>query len=122
MRLQFAALHVSTSPQCRPIISWCASRVPNRWAVLAWTNFGLAVAAVLKFIPIVVSLAQDLVLSPQQAAAGMADERAWALDLISDTPYLLMVWFLIALWLRRQTGSFRLAPWRTAHRVPDEMS
>lgn len=96
--------------------------MPNRWAVLAWANFGLAVAAVLKFIPIVVSLAQGLELSPEQAAAGMADERAWALDLISDTPYLLMVWFLVALWLRRQTGSFRLAPWRIAQRPPDEMS
>ena len=61
--------------------------------MLAWANFGLGVAAVLKFIPIVVSLAQGLVLSPQQAAAGMADERAWALDLISDTPYLLMSGF-----------------------------
>lgn len=90
--------------------------------MLAWANFGLAVAAVLKFIPIVVSLAQGLVLSPQQAAAGMADERAWALDLISDTPYLLMVWFLVALWLRRKTGSSRLAPWRIAQRPPDELS
>ena len=86
--------------------------MPSRWVILAWVNFALAVAAVLKFVPILVSLQHGLVLTPEQIAAGLGDERAWSLDLISDTPYLLMVWGLVALWLRRQTGSPGLTPWR----------
>ena len=62
--------------------------MPSRWVILAWANFALAVAAVLKFIPILVSLRHGLVLSPEQIAAGLGDERLWSLDLISDTPYL----------------------------------
>ena len=94
----------------------------DRWTVLAWANFGLAVAAGLKFIPILVSLTQGLELTPEQAAAGLADERAWALDLISDTPYLLIVWLLIAAWLRRQTGSPKIVPWRITEPAADEPS
>ncbi len=86
--------------------------MPSRWAVLAWVNCALAVAAVLKFFPILVSMTHGLALTPEQHAAGLAEDRAWALDLISDTPYLLMVWALIALWLRRQTGRAWLLPWR----------
>ena len=62
--------------------------MPSRWVILAWANFALAVAAVLKFIPILVSLRHGLVLTPEQIAAGLGDERLWSLDLISDTPYL----------------------------------
>ena len=90
--------------------------MPSRWVVLAWVNCALAVAAVLKFFPILVSLTHGLALTPEQHAAGLAKDRAWALDLISDTPYLLMVWALIALWLRRQTGSAWLLPWRQSQR------
>ena len=56
--------------------------MPSRWVILAWVNFALAVAAVLKFIPILVSLRHGLVLSPEQIAAGLGDERLWSLDLI----------------------------------------
>ena len=90
--------------------------MPSRWAVLAWVNCALAVAAVLKFFPILVSMTHGLALTPEQHAAGLAEDRAWALDLISDTPYLLMVWALIALWLRRQTGKAWLLPWRQSQR------
>jgi hypothetical protein len=86
--------------------------VPSRWAVFAWINFGLVVAAVFKFFPLLVSLTHGVVLTAEQRAAGLAEDRAWALDLISDTPYLLVVWALAAFWLRRQTGSARLLPWR----------
>ena len=65
--------------------------MPSRWVILAWANFALAVAAVLKFIPILVSLRYGLVLTPEQIAAGLGDQRVWSLDLISDTPYLLCV-------------------------------
>ena len=83
------------------------------WRGLAWANFGLLVAAVLKFIPIGISLTHGMTLSADQIASGLADERAWALDLISDTPYLLLVWMLVALLLRRQTGSAMIGPWRS---------
>ena len=83
------------------------------WRGLAWANFGLLVAAALKFIPIGISLTHGMRLSADQIASGLADERVWALDLISDTPYLLLVWMLIALLLRRQTGDAMIRPWRS---------
>ena len=83
------------------------------WRGLAWANFGLLVAAALKFIPIGISLTRGVTLSTDQIASGLADERAWALDLISDTPYLLLVWMLVALLLRRHTGDAMIRPWRT---------
>ena len=83
------------------------------WRGLAWANFVLLVAAALKFIPIGISLSHGMTLSADQIASGLADERAWALDLISDTPYLLLVWVLVALLLRRQTGDAMIKPWRS---------
>ena len=83
------------------------------WRGLAWVNYGLLVAAALKFIPIGISLTHGVTLSTDQIASGLADERAWALDLISDTPYLLLVWILVALLLRRQTGDAMIRPWRS---------
>jgi hypothetical protein len=83
------------------------------WRGLAWVNFGLLVAAALKFIPIGISLTHGVTLSPDQIASGLADERAWALDLISDTPYLLLVWILVAYLLRCQTGDAMIIPWRS---------
>ena len=80
---------------------------------LAWANFGLLAAAALKFIPIGISLTHGVVLSADQIASGQADERAWALDLISDTPYLLLVWMLVAMLLRRQTSDAMIRPWRS---------
>lgn len=84
------------------------------WRGMAWANFGLLVAAALKFIPIAVSITHGMTLNADQIANGLADERAWALDLISDTPYLLLVWVLVALLLRRQTGDAMIRPWRSS--------
>ena len=85
----------------------------SRWRRgLAWANFGLLAAAALKFIPIAISLTHGVTLNADQIAGGLADERAWALDLISDTPYLLLVWMLVALLLRRRTGDAMIRPWR----------
>ena len=83
------------------------------YAILAWGNFALLAAAALKFIPIVISLTRGIHLSAAQVAIGLADERAWAMDLISDTPYLLLVWLSVAWVLRRQTGSAILKPWNS---------
>ena len=41
---------------------------------------------------LMMSLSYGLDLAPEQIAKGLGHERAWALDLISDTPYLLTVW------------------------------
>ena len=83
------------------------------YRLLGWANFGLLVAAALKFIPLLLSLARGFTLTTEQIAVGLAADRAWALDLISDTPYLLMVWLVVAVWLHRQTGQHLLCPWRT---------
>ena len=83
------------------------------WRGLAWANFGLLTAAALKFIPIGISLTHGVTLTADQIASGLADERAWALDMISDTPYLLLFWILVALLLRRQTGDAMIRPWRS---------
>ncbi len=80
---------------------------------MAWANFGLLMAAALKFIPIGISLTHGVTLSADQVASGLADERAWALDLISDTPYLLVVWMLVALLVRHQTDDAMIRPWRS---------
>ena len=88
--------------------------VINLWhCVLAWANFCLATAAVLKFIPIAISLTHGMQLTSAQLAQDLDEERAWALDLISDTPYLVVVWLAVALWLRWQTGHMLLLPWRS---------
>ena len=89
----------------------------SRWRRgLAWANFGLLAAAALKFIPIGISLTHGVMLNANHVASGLADDRAWALDLISDTPYLLLVWMLVwmlvALLLRLQTGDAMIRPWR----------
>ena len=87
----------------------------NPWhRLLAWANFCLATAAVLKFIPIAISLTQGMQLTSAQLAEGLGEERAWALDLISDTPYLVVVWLAVALWLRWQAGQMLLLPWCSA--------
>ena len=82
------------------------------YRLLAWANFALLVAAVLKFIPIFISLAHGLTLTAEQIDAGLASDRAWALDLISDTPYLLVVWGAMAALLQNRTGHRLLLPWR----------
>ena len=88
--------------------------VINFWhSLLSWANFCLATAGVLKFIPIAISLTHGMQLTSAQISEGLGEERAWALDLISDTPYLVVVWLAVALWLRWQTGHMLLLPWRS---------
>ena len=91
----------------------------NRYRLLGWANFALLAAAVLKFIPILISLAQGFELTAAQIDAGLATDRAWAMDLISDTPYLLLVWFLVASWLQRRTGHYWVLPWCEVERQGD---
>lgn len=88
--------------------------VISKWHIaVAWANFGLIVAAVLKFVPILLSFSHGVELTAEQVQSGLATDRAWAMDLISDTPYLVAVWLLVGLWLKRQTGSAMRRPWQS---------
>ena len=83
------------------------------WVTLiAWANFVLLMLAMMKFIPLLISLSYGIDLAPEHIARGLEHERAWALDLISDTPYLLTVWLLVAGLLRWQAGQARWVPWQ----------
>ena len=94
--------------------------VVSKWhAAMAWANFGLILAAVLKFVPIVLSLSHGIDLTAEQVESGLATDRAWAVDLISDTPYLVAVWLLVGLWLKRQTGSAMRRPWQHCPKHPE---
>ena len=88
--------------------------------VLAWVNFGLLVAAALKFVPLLYSLSHgfDLHYLPFDDARHL--ERAWALDLVSDTGFLLLVWFLMGHFNRFLVGDWRLIPWRPFTGSPAE--
>jgi hypothetical protein len=90
-----------------------APRRYRLWAtLLAWANFILLIMAVMKFIPLMMSLSHGLDLAPEHIAKGLGHERAWALDLISDTPYLLTVWLMVGGLVRWLGGQARLIPWQ----------
>ena len=78
---------------------------------LAWLNFALLLAAVLKFIPLVYSLLQGVDLGSLPEGDPLRVQRAWALDLVSDTRYLALVWFLAATLNQRLVGRYRWLPW-----------
>ena len=62
-----------------------APRRHGLWVTLvAWANFVLLMLAVMKFIPLVISLSYGIDLAPEHIARGLGHERAWALDLISE--------------------------------------
>ena len=77
--------------------------------VIAWANFCLLMMAVMKFIPLMISLSYGIDLAPEHIARGLGHERAWALDLISDTPYLLTVWLMVAGLIAMASGTSPLA-------------
>jgi hypothetical protein len=94
-------------------MSVAARRSHGFWvSLIAWANFILLIMAVMKFIPLMMSLSYGLDLAPDQIAKGLGHERAWALDLISATPYLLTVWLMVGGLLRWQGGQARLIPWQ----------
>jgi len=87
-------------------------RHPLWVTLIAWVNFVLLMLAAMKFIPLLISLSYGIDLAPEHIAMGLGHERAWALDLISDTPYLLTVWLMVGGLLRWQGGQARLVPWQ----------
>ena len=87
---------------------------------LAWVNFALLMAAGLKFLPLFYSLSHGLDLHYLPSDDARHLERAWALDLVSDTGFLLLVWFLIGHFNRFLVGDWRLIPWRPFSGGPSE--
>ena len=85
--------------------------VPMWVHIVAWVNFALVAAAVLKFIPLFISLSEGVTLTPEQLEAGAGEARSWALDLISDTPLILLVWFVVGMLLKKYSGRHRFMPW-----------
>ena len=74
--------------------------------VIAWLNFGLALAGVAKFIPI----GYLMVLSAWEPVEPAAYE--WSLDLISDTHLIVLVWCLPLVLLQALSGQLLVRPWR----------
>ena len=71
-------------------------------------------AAVLKFLPLLYSLTHGFDLQYLPPDDVRHTERSWALDLVSDTGFLLLVWFLISQLNFLLVGERRLVPWRTS--------
>lgn len=74
--------------------------------VIAWLNFGLALAGIAKFIPI----GYLMVLSPWRPIDQAAYE--WSLDLISDSHLIVLVWVFAVLIIKALSGHIIVRPWR----------
>ena len=80
---------------------------------MAWLNFALLVACALKFIPIVLWGLEDLGLIDigNLGFPTLADQKNWALDLISDTHLILFVWLFLCVLNRWISGRTSWLPW-----------
>jgi hypothetical protein len=74
--------------------------------VMAWLNFGLALAGLAKFLPIGF-LSVLSVWEPIDPAA-----YEWSLDLISDTHLIVLVWCVLLVMIRALSGHTIIRPWR----------
>ena len=74
--------------------------------VMAWLNFGLALAGLAKFLPI----GYLMVLSLWGPIDPAANE--WSIDLISDTYLIILVWCVALVIIRAFSGHFIVRPWR----------
>ena len=74
--------------------------------VMAWLNFGLALAGLAKFLPIGYLIVLS-VLEPIDQAA-----YEWSLDLISDTHLIFLVWFVGLMFIKALSGQIIVRPWR----------
>ena len=75
--------------------------------VMAWLNFGLALAGVAKFLPIGILMVLSL-WEPIDPAA-----YEWSIDLISDTHLILLVWCVALAIIKALSGHTIVRPWRT---------
>ena len=74
--------------------------------LIAWLNFGLALAGIAKFIPI----GYLMVLSIWAPIDPVAYE--WSLDLISDTHLIVLVWCVALIVIKAMSGRIIVRPWR----------
>ena len=81
--------------------------------LMAWLNFALLVACALKFIPIVLWGLEDLGLIDigNLGFPTPADQKNWALDLISDTHLILFVCLFLCVLNRWISGRTSWLPW-----------
>ena len=81
--------------------------------LMAWLNFALLVACALKFIPIVLWGLEDLGLIDigNLGFPNPADQKIWAMDLISDTHLILFVWLFLGVLNRWISGRTSWLPW-----------
>ena len=75
--------------------------------VMAWLNFGLALAGLAKFLPI----SYLMVLSFWEAIDPEAFE--WSIDLISDTHLIVLVWCVALVIIKAISGHIIVRPWRS---------
>ncbi len=73
---------------------------------IAWMNFTLALAGLLKFLPITYLIVVSLWRPP------LDSDLIWSVDLISDTYLIVLVWLAIAFGLKKRMGRAMILPWR----------
>ena len=73
---------------------------------LAWANFLLGLAGVLKFIPL------GLVALQSTLGASSTIAWRWSLDLVSDTHWIFLVWVVVLFTLQIVSGQNVLFPWK----------
>ena len=79
--------------------------------VVGWFGVLLLVLAMQKCLPLAYSLINGWDLGRVPADDPLRLQRAWALDLISDTGYLMLVWFILGTINYRLVGRYRWLPW-----------
>ena len=73
---------------------------------LAWANFLLGLAGVLKFIPL------GLVALKSTLGASSTIAWRWSLDLVSDTHWIFLVWVVVLVTLQIVSRQNVLFPWK----------
>ena len=73
---------------------------------LAWANFLLGLAGVLKFIPL------GFVALQSTLGANSTVAWRWSLDLVSDTHWIFLVWVIVLYTLQIVSGQNVLFPWK----------
>ena len=73
---------------------------------LAWANFLLGLAGVLKFIPL------GLVALKSTLGASSTIAWRWSLDLVSDTHWIFLVWVVVLFTLQIVSRRNVLFPWK----------
>ncbi len=80
--------------------------------LVVWGNFALFVSVFAKLLPLAVSYSHGIKFTPEEIEAGLLEKRLWALDLVSDTFYVMVVWFLVCCFIHKNSGEVRIFPWR----------